>query len=181
MSIFAKINPIGLDAVISQVQSKLMILATFWGVELDGYPRCYPLYSKDNGKKGIEYYVSSNEYSGNLIHAERNKFFFTADKKPQNLGNGYYTSSFSVYFIVNAKECKPLIPHRADEEIHADVEQVLKTVSGFVSVEGIIDDVEQVFDGYGYFITDDMQPYHAFRVDLLAFEYKSTETLCILN
>lgn len=182
--IYAKDNRIGLDAVIGQVQNKLMALATTWGVSLDGYPRCYPKMDKekeDGGKKGIEHYVSNNQYSGNLIHAEGNKFFFTAENKPDRVGNGYYTTVISLYFVVDLTKCKPSITHRADEEVHADVSKVLRSLAGILEVDGPETDIEDVFRGYDYNIGDDLQPYHAFRFDLTVFEYKDNEQLCILN
>jgi len=167
-------NPIGLDAVIAQVQSKLMQLESTWGVELDGYPRCYPQKVKD--KKTIAHFVKNKDYKP-LIHAERNKFFFTADDDEESVGNGYETTKLKLYFIVNVSECYPSILHRADNEVRVDVKNILYTVAG-IEINETVKEIDKVFSGYDYKITEDMQPYHAFRIDLTAFEYKIDQTYC---
>jgi len=177
MTAFTKTNPIGLDAVIAQVQNKLMQLETVWSVEIDGYPRCYPL--DRDGKKGIEHFELGKDYGRSLIVKERNKFFFVFDGNPELVGNNTYNSELKLYFIINLNECKPMVTHRADSEVWADVSALLQQLSGIISIDGL--KVDDVFNGYDYPETIDMQPHHAFRFDLTAIEYKLNEPLCIIN
>lgn len=174
--IFGKTNPIGLDAVIAQLQSRLMTLENKWSVDLDGYCRCYSTESVE-GKKQIEHYIGKNEYSGNLIHPEGNKFFFTAENDEKRVGNGYATTDFKLYFILNLDECYPSILHRCDNEVRVDVKTVLEMCPGITYTDTIVD-VERVFSGYDYRIGDDLQPYHVFRIDLVAVSYDINKTNC---
>lgn len=166
--IYAIDNPIGLDAVIATVQTKLMQLASTWGVELDGYPRCYPMIDTD-GKKGIEHFIKGKDY-GNLIYAEGNKFFFTAESDATRVGFGYETTEVELYFIVNLNECKPSITHRAANEVRVDVKNLLEQVSG-IEIKTTVIEIDRVFSGYDFRITDDMQPYHAFRINITIIQY----------
>jgi len=169
-------NPIGIDAVIAQVKAKLMALETIWGVTLDGYPRCYPI-TKDS-KKTIAHFVKNKDYKP-LIYAEGNKFFFTAENDAQKVGYGYETTTIELYFIVNLVECKPDITHRADNEVRVDVKNILAGISGIEMTTTVIE-IDRVFAGYDSKITDDMQPYHAFRINLNVYEYRIDQPYCII-
>lgn len=179
--IYAKTNPIGLDALIAQAQDKLESLETLWGVPIDIYPRCYPKWDKEVGqpdrRKGIEHYIGNNEYSGNLIHAEGNKFFFTAADDEDAVGNGYETTKLKLYVIVDLSKAYPSIAHRCDMEVRRDVKAIMQTIPN-IRLDETVTQPERVFSGYGYEIGDDLQPYHAFRLDLTAFEYDINLEYC---
>jgi len=104
-----KANPKGLDVVIYGIQKKMYDqLPTLWsGVDLHGYDRCY--LANRNGFKSIDYYISQNEYK-NLVVAEENKFFFTAENDIKKVGSRYYKTAIDLYFILNLKEAKPPEP-----------------------------------------------------------------------
>jgi len=173
--IYAKTNPTGLDAVIATVQTKLMTLETLWGVELDGYPRCYP--TERNGKKGVEHYVGVNEYSGNLIVGERNKFFFTAESRETTTDFKHYSADCELYFVVDLPQCKPQITHRGDQEVRTDVLFILDNMSG-VKVKEVWKDVEDVFNGFDYEYASFMHPKHAFRITFEAIGFFQNQTNC---
>lgn len=172
-----KTNPKGLDVIIYRVQKKLYDkLSTMWaGVELFGYDRCY--LSNRNGVKSIDYYVSDKEYE-NLIVAEKNKFFFTAENEVKNVGINYYETSIELYFIVNVSEIKPDILHRADEEVRKDVLNLLQTMSD-TSIDYVVFNTDNVFNKYFFNQVIDLEPYHCFKVVLKVNKYHLNNKLCI--
>lgn len=194
-----KTGPIGLDAIIDQVQRKIFELKDVWGVpavpgspgtpaipvELTGYPRCYIL-QNDETKKTIEAYLEGNDYSGTLIFSEDNKFFFIAPNDIIKESANYYTTEVELFVIVNVKECKPAITtHRADEEVRADVLNVLNRIPA-IRVNKIVINIDRVFNRYNsrisqsfeYEYTDDMQPYHCFKIEMTVLPYMLDQTTC---
>jgi len=174
-----KTNPKGLDVLIYSVQKKLYdgLTALWSGIELTGYDRCY--LANRNGFKSIDYYVSANEYQ-NLVVAEENKFFFTAENDIEKVGNLYYKTAIDLYFILNVNEIKPDIIHRADEEVRQDVLNVLNTIAE-IEVNNIIINIDKVFNRFDFDYVDDMQPYHVFKIRLDTMQYNINETICINN
>lgn len=179
-----KTNPVGLDIVIDNVQRKVYELSNQWGVTLDGYPRCQILKSRD-GQKTIEAYLGNDEYSGSLIFAEENKFFFLAGESVERVSGDYFKTTIELYFMINLEDIFPNILHRADEEARIDVLNVLNTISGInvVKVESNSDKVfarfnNRISQNYEYEYTDDMQPYHYFKVLIDVLEYDINAQSC---
>lgn len=169
-----KENPIGLDAVIHNVQKELYNdLSVKWGIQLDGYPRCYTNYNEN--KADIQYYKKNNEYES-VLHAERNKFFFTAEEDVTRTGNYFYTTSIKLYFIVDLKKIKN-IPHRADEEIINDVVNVLETNSKIV-INRITRNKRNIFNSQTYSDKDNLEPYFVCMFDLNVVEYNINQLTC---
>lgn len=169
-----KTNPIGLDAVIAKIQTKLYDkLTTLWGVSLEGYPRCYEI--KRDKKTTIEHFISGKDYLS-LINCDKNKFFFL--NKKDIVQNSYTTfdTEIDLFFIVNIKNAKPGIAHRADEEVRLDVYNVLSTI-GDLGVDMKIT-TDNVFNGYDFKFTDDMQPYHFFKITMSVNDFKLNQTNC---
>jgi len=176
MANLTKTNPKGLDIVIDNIQRKVYELTDLWNVELDGYPRCQILMR--DGKKTIEAYLGNDEYSGSLIFAEENKFFILAGESIEHITNTYYKTTIEIYFILNLEEIYPSIDHRADEEVRVDVLNILNEISGVnvIKVEHNTDKVfarfnNRISQNYEHEYTDDMQPYHYFKVLLDILEY----------
>lgn len=172
-----KPTPKGLDVTIQTVQVLLYEkLTNLWGVEINGNGRCYVTHR--DGRKTIEKYIDQNEYQ-NLLVAEENKFFFTAENEVQKVGYNTYKTRIDLYFIVNITDLKPLVTeYRADEDVRVDVLNVLSE-SAFVDINRVIVGVENVFNRYEYEITDDMQPYHVFKIELDTVEYNINQNYCI--
>jgi len=172
-----KTNPKGLDVVIYGVQKKLYdeLTALWTGVELFGYDRCYV--ANRNNLKTIDYYFSDKEYK-NLVVAEDNKFFFTAENEIQNVGINYYETSIDLYFILNVSEIKPTVLHRADEEVRQDVLNVLQTMRN-VSIDNVVISTDNIFSRYFFNQVIDLEPYHCFKVRLNVHKYHLNNKLCI--
>ena len=171
-----KTNPIGLDAVIAKIQTKLYDkLTALWGVTLEGYPRCYEI--KRDKKTTIEHFISASDYVS-LIHVDKNKFFFLNKKDYKQNSNRAYDTEVELFFVVNVKECKTSINHRADEEVRLDVMNVLSTIGNIGVDTTISTGIENVFKGYDYRFTDDMQPYHCFKITMSVNDFKLNQTIC---
>jgi len=174
MANFSKIAPVGLDVSVEAIKDLVYGLKDYWNVDLDGYGRCYPSFNKDNNRKEIEFYTGNNE-SKNVVYAEQNKFFFTAEYNIDRVGNGFAKTKVDLYFIVNTKQIYPNIPHRADEEVRLDVWRLLEQsskVSGF----NVVVDIDKVFNKYDYDYRDDLHPYHCFKYEIELTEYDVNQT-----
>lgn len=175
MANLVKINSIGKDSVIHKVQSILYDkLTLLWkNVDLTGYPRCYAF----DGK--INYYTEQNDYKS-LIHAEQNKFFFTADEdveKVNEIDFTHYTTDIELFFIVNVRDIYPNILHLGDEEVRNDVMNILNKISD-VSITNVTTNIENVFNGYDYREVTDIHPYHCFRITLKIPYFKINQKNC---
>jgi len=186
MANLLKTNPIGLDAIIDQIQKKVYELggATKWNTTLQGYPRCY-IMQNESKQKTIEAFLEGKDFSGTLIFSEGNKFFFVAPNDIVKESGNYYTTELEMFVIVNLEECKPSIAHRADEEVRADVLNMLNQIPA-VKVQKVVINIDRVFNRYNsrisqsyeYEYTDDMQPYHCFKVEMAVLPYNLNQTTC---
>jgi hypothetical protein len=173
--IYAKTNPIGLDALISKIQSKLYTdLNELWSTELEAFERCYIIQDKE-GKKNVQRFVKKNEYQ-TISVAEKNKFFFLHKAKSTKEDALYYTSEMEVIFILDLFNLKSEIEHRADFEVQSDVESILTQFDNvwIISLESGFD---KALSGISYVQENDMQPYHVFKFNL-GVRYKLDDTCC---
>lgn len=182
--IYAKTNPIGIDAIIQKVQEKLFNeLSEKWNVVLDGYPRCYVIEREQT--KTIEHFVSKkpnsnrkSEYSGNLIVAEGNKFFFIAENEENKINNLEYQTRVSLFFILNLPEIYPEILHRCDNEVLVDIITVIDNSGAFTKDNIIIRNFKRVFYEFTSDTEQNMQPYYCLRIELNTLPFLIDKPLC---
>jgi len=174
---YLKENPTGLDTVIHKIQVKLYDkLTALWGTELDGYPRCYSL--KRETKKTIEHFKNKGEYTSNLIHAERNKFFFLADADYTQDTLNHYSTKIDLYFILNFKKIKPDVLHRADEEIRRDIIHIVSRCDNVGENIKIVTGADSIFMGFIRNNIDDIHPYFFFKAIIDIQDFALNKTLC---
>lgn len=174
-------NPIGINTFVYGVQKALYDKLTVkWNTEIDGYPICYSIKRDGEKAKTIEHYKGLNEYSKNLIHRERNKFFFTSDYDLQQTSIDYYSTNVDLYFILNLKECKPSIDSRnnASASVINDVSLILQTFGQIGLNTNIVTDLDKIFQGYTYDFKHDLQPYFCFKLTLNITDFTLNDTLC---
>lgn len=165
----------GLDFIIDNAQKKLFNkLSDLWGIDLEAYPRCYVLEDKE-GNRSIEHYEGGGEYSGNLIHSEDSKLFFTAEDDQEPVNNFQFRTKVKLYFILNLKHIYPGSKDRVDGKVLNEVVQVLKYCSGFSQLFTIVNDYQTVFESFTYEF-DNIQPYFCFRIDLETTPYTLNQT-----
>ena len=162
-----KTNPIGLDAKIQSLQTRLFSqLNTLWGLdasnELDAYGRCYVI--EQDGEKTARFFKTNKEYQIVSV-PEKNKFFFLSRAIQKKVDTLRYETTVELIFLLNVSQLKPNIEHRADIEVQADVELILNQIDN-VWCESIETGFENVLRGMKYNQESDMQPYHAFKFNL---------------
>lgn len=174
MSLFNRENPIGLDFIIDKIQKKLFNkLSAKWKIQLDAYSRCYVLEDQD-GKRTVEDYQGQNEYSGNLIVSEKNKFFFTAEDSQDRVNNSQFETKINLYFILDLRKIYSDLMQRCDSEVLADVVSVLDSSPGINKQYKIVTDYNDVFDSFFYDF-DNIQPYYCFRIEINTLPYSINE------
>ncbi|HRS66198.1 MAG TPA: hypothetical protein P5519_09985 [Spirochaetia bacterium] len=177
--LITKTNPVGIDALIQQLQTKLHTeLCTAWALtdcENDQQNKyyCYGRAYRNATANGFiaEVYTSNGEYKevywDDKLYAV--SFFGIAAQTDRTIGSK--TDVHLVYFV-NTKKLKPDVTHRADEEVRLDVLNIIgKSSFGFVvdSVELWLQNVLQEYPGS---IRDerlkyvDMYPVHCFRLNM---------------
>ncbi len=174
--IHEKINPIGLDHLIHKAQKKIYAaLTSKWSIDIEAYPRCYVI-EDDQEKRTVEHYTSKNEYSGNLIVSENDKFFFTAEDDQERINNVQFETKVKLYFILDLKFIYPDELGRCDSKILADIVNAIDKSGGFTKEYAIVTDYQSVFESFEYNF-DNMQPYYCFRIDLKTIPY-SIDSIC---
>lgn len=179
--LITKVNPVGIDAVIQKLQKHLHDrLIQLWDLtgnedKYVSYGRCYRNRKADGYI--AEVYVGGNEYRDAYFDDKlfASSFFGTGSKESHNTGE---TVDIHLVFFVNLKKLKPLIAHRADEEVRKDVQNLIgKNLFGceYVSTELWLENCLREYpgtlrnlqlnrgDGSEKF---DMHPQHCFRINL---------------
>lgn len=176
--IYTKTNPTGIDVPIQKAQKRLYEkLNAKWGVELSAYGRAY-LHKK--GAHTLPEVFSGGVDYDDVLSIDDNRFFFTQDSSASRYDNNLYETDITVYFILNLKELKPSVTHRADEEVHNDVDYELNHTSIIInSIETGIDNVLSDFNirDNDNFQFSDFEPYHVFKMDCTV-QYKLETTKC---
>lgn len=176
MALFQKYMPVGIDIAIHKAQKKIHdALAVAWN-GLEVYPRCYP-YETQEGCT-IAHFVGNNDYEP-VIHSDMSKCFFVVRPEVKHVGGDIFIAEVDLFFIVDLAKAKPLITHRADEEVRREVVNIVNFIPS-VYIMSIVTNAEVIFRDYVYDIIDDMQPHHCFKITL-KFEYDINEELCITN
>lgn len=196
---YLKPTPVGCDVKLQKLQVALYELSKSWGsppanpgdttFDLDGYGRAY--FNEEDQKSILEAYVQGTDYSGNLLTTDRNKFFFFRVKKAVQEGQKQYKQEFYLLFIVDLKQAKPNTSHRADEEVHVDVERILRDNSHLqLEISDLDDNVQTIFKTYefrylediDFTVFDGMQPYHIFKFGIsLVYDMQDVEEDCTTN
>lgn len=176
--LYTRLNPTGVDTPIQKAQKLLHDrLNDLWGVDLSAYGRAYIKKSKDNVFP--EVYIGGVDYK-NVLGLDDNRFFFVQSDTAEKINNNWYETNVSIYFIVNLKELKPLINHRADEEVHNDVDYLLaKTDFENISLETGITKFLADFNisDTNNFNTADVEPNHVFKFNC-SVKYNLVTTKC---
>lgn len=159
-------SPKGIDFPIQEMQT--IFTNNLW-TELDSGEKCYYARVFRNTKRDIirpeVYEEIGNKYREVLfdknIHA---MCWFDVSPETDSYNLGQITQSVGVVFTVNLTKIYPTLEHRAIEESHLAVQNLLLKRAGEFEITGIITGRE----AYGDFNSDmlkdtDMQPWHVFR------------------
>lgn len=169
--LITKTSPIGIDYVIQKLQTYLHgQLLTTWGIDsadYESYGRCYRN-KKDNGYVAEVFNGSDYKEVYWQDGLKAISFFGLSEKVRVQVGE---KANVHLVFFVDLSKLKPLITHRADEEVRADVTNLVE-MHGF-ELQSIDMWLENVLKEYPGSYRDerlkfvDMHPIHCFRLNLL--------------
>lgn len=177
MAINRKINPVGIDVSIDEIQLLLYneLLLKGW-TNYESYHRVY----KNESEKGVipEVYKSDGNYEEVYFNDNFNatSFFITDDEYSQKK-DASYTSNVKVIFQVKLNKLYPNITHRADEEMHRDVARIIEQSFQVVGKDTVITTgMKKIYKDEGLISTtayEDMSYYHVVKFDFtIRFEYE---------
>jgi len=167
-------NPTGIDVRIRKLQEKIYNRLSW--TDYNSYGRCYR--NKAGNNYIAEVYAGANEYKevywDDTLTAI--SFFGVSQTVVHKLGE---LADVHLVFFVNIAKLKPLLLHRADEEIRMEVMNIVgRGLFGFTytSIETGIENVLKEYPGSvreKRLATVDMHPIHCFRLNLkLAYNNK---------
>jgi len=190
MSCITKISPVGIDAYIDRLQTKMYAqLAKKWGTT-DATYNCYPRVYRNQDKTSgyvAQPYIGNNEYDGDvyLNDTVAATSFFGLGIEEQVKENNMMIANVHLVFFVNLDKIKPGA-NRNDEEARLDVQSILDTTGssrGFLLQKQTIG-IEKILSEYPgtklNILKDkfpDMHPNHCFRFDMTLY-YQPTIKSC---
>jgi hypothetical protein len=156
-----KTSPTGIDVAIQKIQQYLYNNLT-WS-DLDGYGRCYKQASGEYLVPMV--YNGDGDYKIATYDDKRNKYFFLASDNRVN--NNQFLTGIGIIFLLDLDVCYPTVSHRADEESHDEVVNLLEKYSGFRNGGELITGQENVFAEFQLPETSifDVHPRHCFRIN----------------
>ena len=176
--LYTKTLATGIDVEIQKAQRLLHDkLNVLWNTDISGYGRAYLL--KRSKQVIPEVFVDGKDYK-DVLSLDDNRFFFVQSNSSDRVSNKRYESDIDVYFILNLKDVKPNVTHRADEEVHKDVDYVLnqsnlEIKSLEIGVDNVIKDFK--IEERDNFNKSDFEPYHIFKF-MCTVMYDITKTEC---
>lgn len=183
--LYPKTNPRGIDIKIDRIAKKVHdYLLSAWGIDSSSY-FCFGRVYRNQDSQGRyipEAYKGKKEYSDPLYNDKSIcTSFFGVDTDMQSLGGGDFTAQCHLIFSLNIAKIKTDIAHRADEEIHIDCLNALRSGLDWDSITEIVTGLNVVFAEYNGFksqdgvIFTDMHPKHVFRIN---FDLTFNNTNC---
>ena len=170
---YFRINPIGIDTVIHKIQNKLTSLNSVFGITFDAYPRVYVNQKKEGDD--FEYFIKGEDYRS-VLHAERNKFFFTHTSNVTPKDTYGFETEIKLFFIVNLKEIDPL--ERNDSKLISEVDKLIRTIPD-VQITNIDKDFQGIFRNTMFANSFDfMHPYFACCFTIKVNRYELDKTPC---
>lgn len=163
-----KTAPVGIDYALQQLQTELhAALLTRWAIadaEYKAYGRCYRK-PTDQGNI-IANYDSGTEYTRMFDDTLKAVSFF--GQSPVTRLDQKESTEVHLVFFVNLAKLKPLIAHRADEEVRKDVISLFAPALYGFAYTGFEITIENVLREYraSWNKIIDMHPWHCFRINL---------------
>ena len=171
MPLIQKISPVGIDRIIDSIQV-VLFNKLGWdslpSVTYESNHRAYKTPGEINGTSGLipEVFDGIKEYKEVYFNdnVDASSFFLVDDTRT---GDKLYTINVSIIFQLKLDKIFPLITHRADEEAHKQVLDVLERTT-LVKINSLQTGIANVYSGLlvDQSKLDDMQPFHVFKVDM---------------
>jgi hypothetical protein len=177
--LITKTNPAGVDVAIQNLQIHLhKQLVKAWSLTGDTDPS-YECYGRCHRNKIDSGYIAE-VFTGGISGVDYKEVYWNDELKAISFfGTGSKTTfdklnkaDVHLVFFVNVSKLKPLITHRADEEVRSEIQQLFgNSLYGFSfeSMELWLENVLKEYPGSrrdDRLIAVDMQPVHCFRINL---------------
>lgn len=162
-----KVNPVGLDAIIQDLQVGLYeYLTARWSGAFQGFGRVYRN-AKDNETPVPEWF---NGVDYTPVYFDDNfacNMFFTEDQTHETTDGVIFEAKVKVSFMMDLTKVLPGSLHRPDEEAHKAVVGYLNQL-GIGEITAIADGIDAVFLGWDKrgIKFNDFHPYHTFCVKM---------------
>lgn len=162
------INPVGIDAPIQVIQQ--LFIDELW-LDIDSSrkefnDRVFRNLDKEGNIYPEVFIDNTNDYRRVKFNDRLDVLsWFDVSPIPNSFNGGYSTREVGIFFAVNLDKLYPDLAHRAVEESHRDVLQLL-------DLSNVLGDAITGELAYGDFNVDnlklyDMQPWHVFRINYL--------------
>ena len=173
--LYLKENTVGIDIPLQKIQTKLhAALLSRWGIDTAMY-NCFGRVYRNQDKQGgyiPEAYKGLREYT-DVLYNDRiiATSFFGVGNQTDYIGNNTFKATVHLIFCLNIDKIKTAIEHRADEEIHQDVINALRSGLRPDTIQSIVTGMDAIFREYGGYksqngiIFTDMHPKHCFRIN----------------
>ncbi len=171
MPLIQKILPVGIDRIIDSIQVTLFNKLgwdSLPNVIYESNHRAYKTPGKLEEREGLipEVYDGKKEYREVYFddNVSASSFFLVDDSRT---GDKLYTIIVSIIFQLKLDKIFPTIIHRADEEAHKQVLDVLERTT-LVKINSLQTGIANVYSGLlvEQSKLDNMQPFHVFKVDM---------------
>ena len=172
--LLTKTNPVGIDIPMQKLQSYMHDrLISKWAVADNTAYRCYGRAYRNQTADGYiaENYEGAKNYKEVYWDSSLTSISFFGITPKTNFDAGNESPDVHLVFFVNLEKIKPLITHRADEEIHKDVINVINEKSYGFMLQSIDTGIENILREYPGSRRDDrlkfvdMHPTHCFRLN----------------
>jgi hypothetical protein len=156
---YSKTSPVGIDKSIQAIQNSLYnFCQSKWSLseaQILSFGRVYKIGNK------FRWYKSGKDYEEfDMLLDDRYAFqsFFIVNSVEWSQINVMFNSNVDLCIFSNVSTLKPLISHRADEEIRMETYTRFKPAEWFGGISDL------TIEGYTHEM--DMQPYHSFKMIL---------------
>ncbi|MFA6619310.1 MAG: hypothetical protein WCT23_09615 [Candidatus Neomarinimicrobiota bacterium] len=157
MNVTRRKSPMGIDAVIDGIQTRL-------NTSLD-FPSDYNIYDRayrTEGRSGVklERFIGGNDYQDVFKNDKTSGHIVFMLSEESTVSKASITGTLSVFCFADLSKVFPNVAHRADAELHNKLYAVLKYYHPAKIVHGF-----SALQGYNV-KWQDMQPWHVCRFDL---------------
>ncbi|MFC5046900.1 hypothetical protein ACFSTE_15790 [Aquimarina hainanensis] len=153
-----KDNPVGVDVLIQELQTKLYERLSFENIE--GFGRVY-LDERHDSIVPV-HYAGNGEHTEVLIDDRYTLRYFFVENETTESQMTMSATEVDIIFLVNLEKAYPDIKHRADEEFKREIYRLFRKTRFFYLSKMTITKGKEALEDFKHNLID-MQPYHFIR------------------
>lgn len=181
MGLVQRVNPVGIDKIIDELQSDLFIELTnnFGWTNYESFDRAYRNKKKEDTL--AEVYLQNGEYKEVLFNDNQTvtSFFLADERRAFTASGSKFEQDVCVIFQANLKKLFPLLTNRGDEEMIDNIYKAIKNKHWDERLTEVITGVDRVYESlkisYNKKYFDDMSYFSIARFN---FKLLYTNTKC---